>query len=466
MKRLILVAFLIIHTQISYSQAPDTLWTRTLGGAYWDEARKIIKTSDGGYAIIGLTQLDDTLGYDAYFIKLNNHYDVSFSRHNDFGGNEEGFDIIQLPTGGYFYVGNYLSERYPYYSSYFARTSIIGFPFWQDTLGYRNPESESRSVIKLNDGYLTAGVFDDMPSITKLDSSGDAEFTHTFGEIRGKFWEIKRTLDGGYVITGWRLQSESGGGAVMILTKIDSTFETVWDIELRGDLGYEIEGRAVVATPDSGYLVAGHYNSEAFVAKYNCDGNFIWLNMDYGFELANTIFPASDSGYLIVGFDLLSDRGFVTKINDGGEILWQRLIRADTGHLVLRSAAQADDGNILVVGDRTTSGNTDIILILLGDPESDIDSENKNMPVVYGTLQNYPNPFNRSTSIEFTLPRKEHATLSVFDILGRKVIDIYDQEIEAGYHRNTITMDVPSGVYLYRLQAGNTVITRKLTLLK
>jgi hypothetical protein len=80
--------------------------------------------------------------------------------------------------------------------------------------------------------------------------------------------------------------------------------------------------------------------------------------------------------------------------------------------------------------------------------------------------QNYPNPFNRSTTIEFTLPRKEHATLSVFDILGRKVIDIYDQEMEAGYHRNTITMDVPSGIYLYRLQAGNTVITRKMTLLK
>jgi hypothetical protein len=80
--------------------------------------------------------------------------------------------------------------------------------------------------------------------------------------------------------------------------------------------------------------------------------------------------------------------------------------------------------------------------------------------------QNYPNPFNRSTTIEFTLPRKEHATLSVFDILGRKVIDIYDQEMEAGYHRNMVTMDVPSGIYLYRLQAGNTVITRKMTLLK
>jgi hypothetical protein len=80
--------------------------------------------------------------------------------------------------------------------------------------------------------------------------------------------------------------------------------------------------------------------------------------------------------------------------------------------------------------------------------------------------QNYPNPFNMSTMIEFTLPQKEYVTLSIFDYLGRKVVDIYDQEMEAGSYKHRLDMNVPSGVYLYRLRAGKTVITRKMTLLK
>jgi hypothetical protein len=80
--------------------------------------------------------------------------------------------------------------------------------------------------------------------------------------------------------------------------------------------------------------------------------------------------------------------------------------------------------------------------------------------------QNYPNPFNTSTMIEFTLPQKEYVTLSIFDYLGRKVVDIYDQQMEAGTYKHRLDMNVPSGVYLCRLRAGKTVITRKMTLLK
>jgi hypothetical protein len=80
--------------------------------------------------------------------------------------------------------------------------------------------------------------------------------------------------------------------------------------------------------------------------------------------------------------------------------------------------------------------------------------------------QNYPNPFNLSTIIEFTLPKNEHVKLSVYDILGRKVVDIYDQVLEAGTHKHRLSMDVPSGIYLYRLRAGNTAITRKMALVK
>jgi hypothetical protein len=81
--------------------------------------------------------------------------------------------------------------------------------------------------------------------------------------------------------------------------------------------------------------------------------------------------------------------------------------------------------------------------------------------------QNYPNPFNFSTILEFTLPKREHVTLSIYDILGRKVADIYDQVMEAGTHRHRLSMkDVTSGIYFYTLRTEKTQITRKMTLVK
>jgi hypothetical protein len=94
------------------------------------------------------------------------------------------------------------------------------------------------------------------------------------------------------------------------------------------------------------------------------------------------------------------------------------------------------------------------------------DEGNDILPKTAILKQNYPNPFNFTTMIEFTIPQKEYVTLSVFDILGRKVIDLYDQEVEAGNYRHRLSMKVPSGVYLYKLKAGDTEITRKMMLVK
>jgi len=80
--------------------------------------------------------------------------------------------------------------------------------------------------------------------------------------------------------------------------------------------------------------------------------------------------------------------------------------------------------------------------------------------------QNYPNPFNLSTTLEFILPKEEHVALSIFDLLGKKVVDIYDEVMTTGVHRYRFNMDMPSGVYLYRLKTGSAIITRKMTLVK
>ncbi|MFW5972524.1 MAG: T9SS type A sorting domain-containing protein [Bacteroidota bacterium] len=81
--------------------------------------------------------------------------------------------------------------------------------------------------------------------------------------------------------------------------------------------------------------------------------------------------------------------------------------------------------------------------------------------------QNYPNPFNPTTNISFTLAEGSHTTLEVFDLLGQKVATLIDETLPAGQHNTAFTpADLPSGIYFYRLRAGQEVRSRTLTLLK
>ena len=81
--------------------------------------------------------------------------------------------------------------------------------------------------------------------------------------------------------------------------------------------------------------------------------------------------------------------------------------------------------------------------------------------------QNYPNPFNASTTIEYGLKQDEHVTIDIYDILGRKVETLVDTDKQARVHRVTWQADnMPSGVYFYKIKAGEFVKTRKMMLLK
>jgi hypothetical protein len=88
-------------------------------------------------------------------------------------------------------------------------------------------------------------------------------------------------------------------------------------------------------------------------------------------------------------------------------------------------------------------------------------------PVEFALNQNYPNPFNPSTVISFDLPQSEFVNLSVYNILGEKVATLINSQMEQGrYHQEFDASHLTSGVYIYRLTAGNVVFTRKMMLTK
>jgi hypothetical protein len=88
-------------------------------------------------------------------------------------------------------------------------------------------------------------------------------------------------------------------------------------------------------------------------------------------------------------------------------------------------------------------------------------------PATFALFQNYPNPFNPTTTIVYELPKQAKVTLRVYDILGREVASLVNTEKSKGrYEVEFNASHLPSGVYFYKLQAGDFIKTKKLVLLK
>ncbi len=110
----------------------------------------------------------------------------------------------------------------------------------------------------------------------------------------------------------------------------------------------------------------------------------------------------------------------------------------------------------------------DAVMFALKEEISDVsNSGSGNLPVSYNLKQNYPNPFNPSTKISYQLPESGNVTLKVYDILGREVTELVNGFQKAGYYTETFdASNLASGIYFYKLQAGNFVSTKKMILLQ
>jgi len=103
--------------------------------------------------------------------------------------------------------------------------------------------------------------------------------------------------------------------------------------------------------------------------------------------------------------------------------------------------------------------------IFVGVEEEPVNSSS--LPKVYGLSQSYPNPSSRDVTIRYQLPRKGNVSLKVYDVSGRLIEVLTDGVEEAGYHSESLdTKGYASGVYFYRLKAGDKTFTRKMLVVR
>ena len=295
--------------------------------------------------------------------------------------------------------------------------------------------------------------------------------------------DVKELSSGGYIVVG-HSGSQVGAGSDVYLLRADANGNMLWTRTYGGD--QDDWGDTVWETSDGGFMIlggsrsffpgAGYPYADAYVIRTNSAGDTLWTktysNWDGNDDFVYAMTPTSDGGYVMVGTSF--DRVWLVKINSAGTTLWSSLYEIGTNEYA-SSIKETSDGGYTITGSVKMGPSAtprDFFLFKVGSATG----LRTAVPAVADQFylnQNYPNPFNPATTITFALPEAGPVTLEIFDISGRRIVGAYgNTPLSAGWHaftwdgRNDAGVPVASGMYLYRLQAGDLVQARRMLLLR
>ncbi|NOY88043.1 MAG: T9SS type A sorting domain-containing protein, partial [FCB group bacterium] len=136
-------------------------------------------------------------------------------------------------------------------------------------------------------------------------------------------------------------------------------------------------------------------------------------------------------------------------------------------HIITPTINDLDSNKLKILIDNNDDGIVDDSLFVVNIPTGVNGNNYTSLPKKYGLSQNYPNPFNATTTIRYELPQKSKVLITIYNIMGQKVATLVNKNEEAGvYTVNWNASNVASGIYCYRIEAGNFVQTKKMLLLK
>jgi len=422
------MALLFLNCSKKDNGPKDTLdtitidFTKTIGGTKNESAQAVVKTSDGGYAILGYAQSMDgdvtnklNESFDYWLLKYDQNDLLQWQKTYGGSDDDRGNDIIQTSDGGYAVIGYSKSNDGNFtmnngaHDFWVSKLDASGNMLWGKNYGFLGADIGT-SIIQSNDGgYLLSGVLDVSASngegnsknsksssskrhaggdywVIKINALGEKQWRRYFG---GTFtdtpYDAIQTEDNGYLIVG---SSDSGdvdikdnkGTYDFWVVKISETGTLVWEKSFGGT--QTDEARAISKSNDGNYIIVGDTRSndtdvsfnngatDLWVIKISPIGELIWEKSIGGnsFDVGRSISKTQNGDFIISGSsrsvngDLTNNNGqndaWVIKIDSNGELKWQKTIGGSEIDFTY-DAVELNNKSIIIVGD-SSSSNLDI----------------------------------------------------------------------------------------------------------
>lgn len=223
------------------------------------------------------------------------------------------------------------------------------------------------------------------------------------------------------------------------------------DLWVQSNTGLSVPWITSIEKNSSGYLYASsNYNGGIFQSK---DNGISWLPIGpQNISITSLVVNSEDK--IFAGSDT---SGIFESTNQG--VNWTS-INTGLTNLKIQSLFLDTNGSLY-------AGTPQGLFKTLTSTVTGVQNVQSSTPQNYSLSQNYPNPFNPTTTIEYSIPKTSFVTLKVYDVLGREVAVLVNQEKNPGLYK--ITFDggsLSSGVYFYRIKTGEFISSKKLLFLK
>jgi hypothetical protein len=396
-------------------------------------------TPDGGFALFGYSQSGVTLLQNGFrLLKLNasgdylwdKFYPVSYSADTVCAAER----LIVAPDGGFVMVGS---------NSFYLGLRLVG-----------------------------CGV------AMKADALGNLLWQKNYGasDRFDYFLGVENDYGSGYVMCGY---SESGPDSIqggdMLFVKTDENGNQT-DIVFHGTMNTFDEASTIRKSNDGGFIVGGAWGENGIqmsLIKLTAGLGFSWIQ-EYGvgeeYQYGCAANTSVNGHYLLAGWHIYgsnpsNEHWFV--VSDGsGSMIWDITYRTLGLASLPRSVEPTSDGGFLVCGiEETSPGISAMLLVRIGPGTTGV--EDTEILADYKLMQNFPNPFNPSTTIEYNITEQEQVILKIYDAIGNEITTLVDGLKSKGRH--SVVLDgsnLSSGVYFYKIEAGNFSNTKKIVLLK
>jgi hypothetical protein len=492
---LFLFIALFFFTALAFSQPPDTLWTRTFGGAGNDEPIVIRQITNDGYIVAGRSTSFGDGSWDAFFLKIDSAGNSEWQR--TFGGSraESAADVRRTSDGGYIaaisiWEGNTGARTY----FRLLKLSENGDSLWARDYGFAY-HNKARGVVPTNAGFLAISDIDSAIDglsgrcVVNFNSLGDTVQVERSWGHSGSGWSDVRVWRDIEILESGVISASAVRHTAQQNPHPPNTHRYWWqtycfdsdgtqisaiDIERYDQASCSWITAGVLAAPPNGdCLIQKVYCFDWSVACYGIArldsmGNETW-SLPHTEAFVDLAPSRSDNGYALLSTIQNSGNDIQISIYDFAGQLRRQNTWGGTGNDNAVALCGTTDSGFVIIGTTTSFsiGGTDIYIIKT-DPRLGFSADPTYIAIsVSLALSSFPNPFNPSTTISFSLPREAQTHIAVFDILGREVAVLANDKFAIGEHH--VTFDgaaLPSGIYFARLQSGAFTETRKLLLLR